>query len=63
MDRERLRLSHMQNGKDNVQICDKHYYRRWLQRTNDNVGLAEIVTALIIHIHDVTLLYRIYTNI
>ena len=26
MDRERLRLSHMQNGMDNIQICDNHIY-------------------------------------
>ena len=27
MDRERLRLSHTQNGTDNVQICDKIVYQ------------------------------------
>ena len=27
MDQERLRLSNMQNGTDNVQICDKWIYR------------------------------------
>jgi len=42
MDRERLRLSHMQNGMYFVQICDKRIYKSTMTDVTSVTGIAYI---------------------